>query len=107
MNVRKLWVKAKLVCNESSELVICKEAPAKTLLIPKQYIIKSDESEFFSRKNILSTWLVLYLDSDYFNANGVLKRIETLKSAGHIFLYGDKKYGVDFDAVITKLYSRS
>lgn len=107
MNVRKLRVKAKLVCDNGSELLLCKEAPAKTLRIPKQYIIKTDESEFFSRKNISSTWIILFLDTDYFKAKGILKRLETLKSAGHIFLYGDKKYGVDFDAVITKLYSRS
>lgn len=108
MNVRKIRIKAKLIQETDHDLIICPEATDdRNLIISKDLIIKSFEKDFFSRNNLVNTWTTFHIDSFFFKDKDSLRKVRRLKNAGHLFIYGVKQFGIDFDAVIDRVYSRS
>lgn len=51
--------------------------------------------------------MILWVDSDFFKDSIVLKKIRRLKISGHVITYGNKRFGVNFDQVVDRLYSRN
>jgi len=108
MKVRKIKIKGKTLSFDDESFFICADFPAgKKLTIPKRIVIKSDSQQLYSRNNNQSEWVILWVDSDFFKDQEILKIIRRIKTAGHIFLYGNKRFGINFDQVIDRLYSRS
>lgn len=108
MNVRKIKIKGKTFSFNDDSFFICEKSPAgKKLTIPKRVVIKSDSEELYSRDNKKGEWITLWVDSGFFKDAEILKVIRRIKTAGHIFLYGNKRFGILFDAVMDRLYSRS
>lgn len=106
MNVRKVRIKKKLISESEDSFLIYSSRPEKQLAIPKRLVIKSNSEKFYSKNNMTSTWDVFHIDNDFFKNQHVMKKIFSFKNSGHLFLYGYKKFYVNFDSVITKLYSR-
>jgi len=108
MNVRKLRVKTKIIQETDVSLLIFPTDKHKILLIPKRMVIKSEVGEFYSKKKDegFTEWTTLHIDNDFLKNEQIMNRVVNLKSAGHLFLYGNKRFGIDFDTVITKQYSR-
>lgn len=108
MNVRKIRVKSKLIQETDHDLIICPDAvDDRNLVISKSLILKSFEKDFFSRNNLVNTWTTFHIDSFLFKDKDALRKIRRLKNAGHLFTYGVQKFGIDFDAVIDRVYSRN
>lgn len=108
MNVRKLRVKTKIIQETDASLLIFPTDKHKILLIPKRVVIKSEVGEFYSKKKHegFSEWTTLHIDNDFLKNEQIMSKVNNLRLAGHLFIYGNRKFGIDFDAVITKQYSR-
>lgn len=106
MKLIKVRAKSKVVTIEEDKMIVCPDLSYR-IEIPKRLIIKTSGGVFYSKNNKKTMWTTMFVDSDLFKNTIVIQNIRRAKSAGHIFVYGNKMFGINFDAVIDKLYSRS
>lgn len=102
MNVRKIRIKHKLV-KESP-----KDFSTNELLIPKTFIVEVDHRQYYSRntKTKKETWIILSIDDDFLRDSKILIAISNLKEKGHLYVYGRRSFGIDWDQVLELLYSK-
>jgi hypothetical protein len=84
-----------------------REFATNELLIPKTFVVATERKQCYSRntKTKKETWVILTIDEDYLRDSKILIQISNLKEKGHLYVYGRKSFGVDWDVVMEILYS--
>ena len=98
MNSKRIRIKSKLITPLENEFVI--KGKKISLVIPKSYILKTNRNESDNY------WTNFYLDPDFFKSKDVLLSLRALKNDDNVFIYGRKSFGIIWDEVIDKVYSR-
>jgi len=100
VNARRIRVKTSIVTDKGSFYLIRNKNSY--LEIPKSYVLKTNNQKFHDKK----PWTNFYLDPDFFKKNGVYRRMQKFKSSGSLFIYGRRLFKINWDNLITRLYSR-
>ena len=106
MNTRRIRIKTKHLSETDEHYLI---SGTVNLIIPKDYVIKTGKNEFFdynTRPGKKIQWTSLYLDTDFFKHKAIIDTLRKLKNDKKVFIYGRKQFGVNWDAVINRMYTR-
>ena len=106
MNARRIRIKTKYLSETDEHYLVSGNV---NLIIPKSYVIKTARQQFHDynvKPGKQIPWTSLYLDVDFFKHKPVIDSIRQLKNDKKIFVYGRKQFGIIWDAVINKMYSR-
>jgi 5-methylcytosine-specific restriction endonuclease McrA len=98
MNSKRIRVKSRLITQNDNEFII--KGKKISLVIPKSYILKTNNKE--SKDH----WTSLYLDPDFFKSKDVVLKLRFLKDDDSIYIYGRKSFGIIWDNVANRVYSR-
>lgn len=106
MNAKRIRIKTKYLSETDEDYAVSGKV---TLIIPKSYVIKTGNQElhdYTTKSGKLIEWTNLYIDPDFFKHGQVIAIIRKLKNENKLFVYGRKTYGIIWDYVINRLYSR-
>lgn len=103
MNARRIRAKSSYLSILDDGLLLSDKK--NSLLIPNSFILKTNEQNFFDQK-VNQQWTNIYLDPSFFKTKDILVKLARFKRSNKVFVYGKRSYGIHWDNVITRMYSR-